>query len=93
MKDLVLVENYSYLNDGEVDLSGKALAMVDVVNYSVWSREDFLNQSDNIKIGKKWKSGYYMWYLDNIRIINDEPKCIAKKGIYNIILNELKTTP
>ncbi|MEQ9997957.1 hypothetical protein [Pectobacterium versatile] len=92
MKDLVLIENYSYLHDGEIDLSGKALAIVDVVNYSEWRREDFLNQSNNTKIGKKWKNGYYMWHLENIRIINNEFNCTAKKGIYNIAIDELKTT-
>lgn len=84
--NLVLVENLKYLNDGDEDLSGCAKALVDVVDYKSWTYEDFLKQPDSVKLGKVWKEGYYIWILDNIRRIDGEKQCLAKKGIYPLQL-------
>ncbi|EXU75996.1 hypothetical protein [Erwinia mallotivora] len=84
--NLVLVENLRYLKDGDEDLSGCAKAMVDVVDYKKWTYEDFLEQPDSVKLGRAWKDGYYIWILDNIRLIENKNQCLAKKGIYSLEL-------
>lgn len=85
--DLVLVENSKYLNDGDEDFNGCAKALVDVVDYKRWTYEDFLNQPESVKLGRVWKEGYYIWILDNIRVIENKKKCLARKGIYLLELD------
>lgn len=87
--NLVLVENYCYLNDSDVDSNGRAVAIVDVISVSPWRYEDYIRQNDNTKLNKKWKDNYFMWHLDNIRPIVDTPKCLAIKGIYKVFLNKI----
>lgn len=84
--NLVLVQNEKYLNDGEEDLNAFALAMVDIVGFSEWTYNDFLLQNIETKINKKWKPGYYKWYLENVRVFNLALPCVAKKGIYEVSL-------
>ncbi|EAA9210073.1 hypothetical protein LMC80_004232 [Salmonella enterica] len=84
MKDLILVENRRYLNDGEIDTHAHARAMVDILSVREWTYEDYLNQPETVTIGRAWKPGYYIWLIGNVRKIKNEILCDAKKGIYEI---------
>ncbi|MDU2797514.1 MAG: ASCH domain-containing protein [Klebsiella oxytoca] len=87
--DLVLVQNNKYLHDGDVDVNGVALAVVDVSMVSDWTYGDYLRQSHDVTLGKDWKKGYYIWKLENIRMVKNKPNVMAQKGIYVIVLPDL----
>lgn len=87
--DLVLVQNNKYLHDGDVDVNGVALAVVDVSMVSDWTYGDYLRQSQDVTLGKDWKKGYYIWKLENIRMVKNKPNVMAQKGIYVIVLPDL----
>ncbi|EDU3846310.1 hypothetical protein CBJ89_003397 [Salmonella enterica subsp. enterica serovar Essen] len=87
LRNLILIENKNYLNDGDIDLNGQAKAIVDVIGYKKWTYEDFSNQGDEVKLGREWKKGYFVWFLDNVRKIDKYKEVIAKKGIYTIELD------
>lgn len=84
MRNLVLIENSRYLNDGEVEPYAYARAIVDILDVKEWTYEDYLAQAETIRIGRKWKPGYYIWLLSNVREIKNKAPCEAKKGIYEI---------
>lgn len=87
--NLVLVQNNKYLHDGDVDVNGVALAMVDIFTVRSWTYNDYLQQADEVTLGRSWRRNYYIWELANIRRIANKPKAIAQKGIYSVILPEL----
>jgi len=82
--NLLLVENENYLNDGEIDKHGLAKAIVDVIHCEAWTYDMFLQQSENVRLGRSWKPGYYIWHLNNIRKIEAPVLCEARKGIYDV---------
>lgn len=87
--DLLLVQNNKYLNDGDSDPDGVALALVDIFTVYDWTYNDYLQRSNEVTLGRKWKKGYYIWELENIRKIENKPKAVAQKGIYAINVPEL----
>lgn len=86
--DLVLVENNNYLKKGEVDEHGKALAIVDVISCNEWTFDIYKSQSNATKHNKKWKEGYFIWELSNIRLISPGIICEAKTGIYELQIDD-----
>lgn len=92
IRDLILVENNIYLNDGDVDINGTAVAMVDIVSYKKLSLSEFNKLDATSTLNKKWRSDYYSWEIANVRSILPTP-CIAMRDIYSIQINidNLKT--
>ncbi|WP_261465865.1 hypothetical protein [Serratia entomophila] len=83
-----MVENNNYLKKGEIDPHGKALAVVDVLSYKEWTLDIYNLQNHATKRDKKWKEGYFVWELSNIRLISPEVICEAKTGLYDLQIDD-----
>ncbi|HFO2533312.1 TPA: hypothetical protein ACHJX8_001636 [Yersinia enterocolitica] len=89
MRNVLLVQNYNYLTFEDDEDDGVALAFVDFTEFSSWAEEDYQNQSAKITLGRTWKPGYYTWKIENIRKLVTPTPCKAKKGIYQIELEDI----
>ena len=77
--NLALVENQVYLRqDGQEDAAGYIRALVDITGVHKWSEEEATGQ------GKDWLPGYFCWELANIRPVEPDIPCVAKRGIYTL---------
>ncbi|WP_429022084.1 ASCH domain-containing protein [Aeromonas veronii] len=83
IRDLVLVENHNYLNDGDTDIEGVALAMVDIASYKKISMDEYMKLDEKSTLNKPWKDGFYAWEITNVRYLSPFC-CIAMRGIYSI---------
>lgn len=85
--DVLIVQNNNYLlNDDDID-EGVAMALVDFTSVSPWTHEIYLNQNNETILDKQWKSGYFIWRIENVRPLVKAIPCVAKKGIYILDLD------
>ncbi|MCU6339274.1 hypothetical protein KW823_22360 [Enterobacter quasiroggenkampii] len=87
--NVIIVQNNNYLiNDDDVD-DGLAMALVDFTSVSPWTYDIFLSQNNQTTLNKKWKPGYFIWKIENVRPLHKAISCEARKGIYIIDLDIL----
>lgn len=79
-EDLLIVENHRYLhNEGEIDLSGKAVAVV-----KIKKTREYLESDIPDAMATRWEPGYYSWELIDVRPLNIDHPVLAARGIYEI---------
>lgn len=85
--NVIIVQNNNYLsNDCDVD-EGLAMALVDFTSVTPWTYDLFLNQNNQTTLNKKWKPGYFIWMIENVRPLPKAIPCEARKGIYTLDLD------
>jgi hypothetical protein len=81
-EDLVIVENNKFLKEeGDVDLDGKAVAIVKIKLIREYLQSDIPQA-----MASRWEPGYYSWELIDVRPINHSAPVLAARGIYTIDL-------
>ena len=65
------------------------MALVDFTSVSPWTYDIFLSQNNQTTLNKKWKPGYFIWKIENVRPLHKAISCEARKGIYIIDLDIL----
>jgi len=88
LKNILLVQNENYLISDSDEDNGLALALVDFTDFSDWTEDESHRQGKNYTLGRVWKPGYYSWKIENLRKISKPIPCIAKKGIYEVFLDD-----
>lgn len=84
LKDVVIVQNHRLLvKDGEEDIEGSALAIVDFVAVKPWTEAEVQKACV-----KNFVAGYYGWHIENVRPLTRAQKAVAKRKIYQIELVE-----
>jgi predicted acetyltransferase len=79
-EDLLIVENRKFLReDGETDLEGKAVALVQIK-----SVREYLESDISGACASRWEPGYLSWDLTNIRPLSSAKSVLAARGIYEI---------
>ena len=79
IKNLLIVENESFLmSDGEEEL-GRAVAWVDIESVHPWRQDEM-----QAACATTWSEGYYAWVLHNMRMIHSPFEVLAKRKIYFI---------
>ncbi|SCC32756.1 hypothetical protein GA0061071_11369 [Kosakonia oryzendophytica] len=85
--NVLIVQNNNYLrNDDDVD-EGIAMALVDFTSVSPWTHDIFLKQNNQTTLDKKWKPGYFLWRIENVRPLSKAIPCEARKGVYILDLD------
>lgn len=80
--DLLIIENEKYLkDDDEIDLNGRAVAIVKIKSVRSFVKEDIEKACANY-----WAKDYYSWELYDIRPFSYPEKLPAKKSIYTLEL-------
>jgi hypothetical protein len=80
LRDLLIVENDRYLMEpGQTDPSGHAVALVDVVEFSDWRRDQV-----SAACASYWEEGWIAWRLENVRRVRHDGPLIAARKIYEI---------
>ncbi|MEZ3415909.1 hypothetical protein HP563_12725 [Pantoea dispersa] len=88
-KNILLVQNLNYLTFDDDEDEGLAMAFVDFTDFSPWTEEDYYLQGVKNTLGRVWKPGYFTWKIENIRRLAKPIVCKARKGIYEVDLNEV----
>lgn len=79
-EDLLIVENRIFLHNwGDIDLNGRAVAVVQIS-----SVRPFVEADINAACANYYEAGWWAWELKNIRPIISRPKVFAAKGIYEV---------
>ncbi|MCU4435544.1 ASCH domain-containing protein [Acinetobacter bereziniae] len=79
LKDLVIVENKSYLTqDGDVEI-GRAVAIIDIESIHPWTESAI-----TLAMASYWEKGYWAWVISNVRPIENLMEVPAKRKIYSI---------
>ena len=87
VKDLLVVENKTYLTEeGQVDPSGRAVAIVDVRIVGPW-----LPSQVEAACSSGWEPGYFAWHLENVRALNSSRLVPAKRKLYTVELPHLES--
>lgn len=82
IRDLLIVENSHFLSaDNPIDLNGKAVAMVDVIEIHEWQPYEV-----EAACSSGWEPGYWAWSLSNVRPITGGATVPAKMKLYQIEL-------
>lgn len=89
LKNILLVQNENYLTFDEDEDEGVALALVDFTKFSSWTEGEYLQDGSAISLGRIWRPGYFTWEIENIRVLDTPLSCMAKKGIYDVELEEV----
>ena len=79
LKNLLIVENKTFLNHDADEELGVAVALVDVESVHVWQPNEV-----EAACASYWAEGYFAWQLSNIRPIKDKIEVPAKRKIYLI---------
>ncbi|RKT91738.1 UNVERIFIED_ORG: hypothetical protein C7432_3139 [Pantoea allii] len=88
LKNILLIQNEHYLTFEDDEDEGLAMAFVDFTEFSPWTEEDYYHQGLKNTLGRVWKPGYFTWKIENIRKLGKPITCKAKKGIYEVELDE-----
>jgi hypothetical protein len=84
VEGLVIVENGRYLREeGEVDPSGMAVAVVSVREVREWRAEDVA-----AACAERYEPGWLAWVLEDVRPIAVPFRAVAARGIYELELDE-----
>lgn len=77
LKDVVIVENQSYLIHAHDEEVGLAVALVDFTHIEIW-------QPDQVKAAcaSAWVEGYWAWHISNIRPIHPPINTHARRKLY-----------
>ncbi len=79
-EDLLIVENSTFLrNDGDIDPTGRAVAIVRVKKV-----REYLESDIPAACASRWDPGYYSWELTDVRPIERENKILAARNIYEV---------
>jgi len=85
LRELLIVENHRRLEqEGESDPMGLAVAVIDIIGVHPWTSKE-AEQG-----GQRYIAGYYAWEIENIKVINNPFRANAERGIYNIVLDEVR---
>ncbi len=85
--DVAIVQNENYLlEDGQEDENGNVVAIVDFIKIEPWTE-----QQQEYACSNKWSSGYFGWHITNVRKLAAPVKAMAKRKIYEIELDAIKT--
>lgn len=86
--DLLIVQNAHFLErDEDVDLHGKAVALVDVHEVQEWQPSQVQEACSS-----GWAPGYYAWRLANVRAISGHLVVAAKRKLYEVEINDALVT-
>jgi len=83
LKDLIIIENDSYLSKQYPEEIGMIVAMADVIDVRPWEEKDLI-----ASCAKVYEKGYLAWILSNIRKISYPAQVPAKRKIYELELDE-----
>jgi len=82
LKNLVIVENQSFLfADGEEEF-GRAVALVDIESVHLWAKDEM-----SAACASSWVEGYFAWVISNVRPFEQPIETIAKRKLYRLELN------
>lgn len=81
LKDLVIVENQTYLNNEGDEELGYAVALVDIDSIHTWQENEV-----DAACATYWAEGYLAWLISNIRPFAQSLHTIAKRKLYRIEL-------
>jgi hypothetical protein len=79
LKDLLIVENKTFLNHAGAEELGVAVALVDVESVHIWQPHEV-----EAACASDWAVGYFAWQLSNVRPIKNQVEVPAKRKIYLI---------
>ena len=79
LKNLVIVENKNFLNDGLQEEQGIAIAIVDIESIHEWKQDEI-----KIACASYWEDGYFAWVITNVRPFPVPMSVIAIKKIYTL---------
>ena len=79
LKDLLIVENKTFLNHAGDEELGVAVALVDVESVHIWQPHEV-----EAACARYWAEGYFAWQLRNVRPIKNQVAVPAKRKIYLI---------
>lgn len=79
LKDLLIVENKTFLNHAGDEELGVAVALVDVESVHIWQPHEV-----EAACASYWAVGYFAWQLSNVRPIKNQVAVPAKRKIYLI---------
>ena len=82
LKNLVIVENKNFLNDGLQEEQGIAIAIVDIESIHEWKQDEI-----KIACAPYWQEGSFAWVIANIRPISLPIQVVAKRKIYHLMLD------
>ncbi len=82
LKDLVIVENQTYLNNEGDEELGYAVALVDIDSIHTWQENEV-----DAACASYWTDGYYAWVISNVRPLKQPIEAIAKRKLYRLELN------
>lgn len=85
--NVAIVENSNYLlEEGQEDENGYVVAIVDFTKIEPWTE-----QQQESACSKQWSTGYLGWHITNVRKLAIPIKAVAKRKIYEIDLDAIKT--
>ena len=79
LKDLLIVENKTFLNHAGAEELGVAVALVDVESVHIWQPHEV-----EAACALYWAEGYFAWQLRNVRPMKNQVAVPAKRKIYFI---------
>ncbi len=79
LKDLLIVENKTFLNHTGAEELGVAVALVDVESVHIWQPHEV-----EAACARYWVAGYFAWQLSHVRPIKNQVVVPAKRKIYLI---------
>ncbi|EPN5230978.1 hypothetical protein ACT0UX_003577, partial [Vibrio cholerae] len=86
MLNVALVQNRRRLTtEGDEDLTGRVVAVVDIVACEPWVKEDCEHSGCD---ESEFENGWLAWKLRNIRKLDNPVKAIAKRKFYDLTDSE-----
>lgn len=80
LRDVLIVENSTYLTEeGQVDPSGVAVALVDIEQVEPWQPSQVEAACSN-----GWQPGYFAWQIGNVRRLTSRQKVLAARRLYEV---------
>ncbi|HHY0368236.1 TPA: ASCH domain-containing protein [Vibrio parahaemolyticus] len=78
--NVALVQNSTRLTrDGDEDVDGRVVAVVDIVSCELWKKEDCKHSGCD---ESEFEEGWFAWKLRNIKKLNNPVNAIAKRKFY-----------
>ncbi|HFQ5259050.1 TPA: hypothetical protein ACGUXQ_004290 [Vibrio vulnificus] len=86
MLNVALVQNNTRLTrDGDEDVDGRVVAIVDIVSSGPWVKEDCKHSGCD---ESEFEEGWLAWKLKNIRKLDNPVSAIAKRKFYDLTDSE-----
>lgn len=84
LRDLLIVENRIFLSgEGEVDLDGVAVAVVDVDEIHAWSPSEL-----GAACASEWKPGLWAWHVTHVRPVRGPFRLAARRKLYEVSVSD-----